>query len=207
LPLAGYNTTVVVVADLTDADLCELGRMVVACALVEGGVRPVLSSLMGLRDHFADIVFAERSHSWILDTLAATVALRVEDPALCQEWMEWIREAKDVNSRRNAIIHAQWLTSGDDPSGLIASVRLTRRGRRKVQTLHFSDPSAFSAVADDANNLSARMFNLMFRTPGVLAGSEPEATPPAETATGEPPGVIRTDMVVLGRIEPADPTP
>lgn len=195
-------------ADLTDADLRELGRMVVACALVEGGVRPVLSSLMGLRDHFADIVFAERPHSWILDTLAATVTLRVEDPSLHQEWMEWTRDAKDVNSRRNAIIHAQWLTSGDDPAGLIASVRLTRRGRRKVPTLQFSDPGVFSTVADDANNLSARMFNLVFRTPGVLAGSEQQATPPAETAAGRAPAtVVRTDMVVLGRIEPADPTP
>ncbi len=196
-------------ADLTDADLRELGRMVVACALVEGGVRPVLSSLMKLRGHFADIAFAERPHSWMLDALAATVTLRVEDPSLQREWMEWIRDAKDVNIRRNAVIHAQWLTSGDVPSGLIASVRLTRRGRRgRVPTLHFSDPSVLTAVADDANNLSARMHRLMFSTPGVLAGSEQRAAAPAETATDSAPDTGgRSDMVVLGRIEPADPTP
>lgn len=192
-------------ADLTNSDLRELGRLVVACAHIEGTVRPVLSSLMNLRDDLADVAFAERSHSWMLDALASTVALRVDDPSLQREWQAWVRDAKDVNSRRNAIIHALWLSTGDDASPSIASVRLARRGRRRnVATLHFSDPNALTAVADDANNLSARMFKLVFQTPGVLAGSEPAGNL-AETATKSAAGTgIRSDMVVLGRIEPGD---
>jgi hypothetical protein len=195
-------------ADLTDANLRELGRLVVACAQIEGTVRPVLSSLMKLRDDLADVAFAERSHSWMLDALASTVALRVGDPSLQREWQEWVRDAKEVNIRRNAIIHALWLTTGD-ASTSIASVRLTRQGgRRRVATLHFSDPNALTAVADDANYLSARMYKLRFQTPGVLAGSEQAATDPAETATESAADTgVRSDMVVLGRIEPADPAP
>jgi len=190
-------------SDLTDADLRELGRLVIACAQIEGTVRWVLGSLMTLRDVFADVAFAERSHFWMLDALASTVALRVDDPSLQREWQEWVKDAKDVNSRRNGIIHAQWL-SGDHASTSIASVRLMPRGgRRRVPTLHFSDRQALTAVADDANSLSARMFKLIFQTPGILAGSEQAAPSPAETARRG----VRSDMVVLGRIEPADPAP
>jgi hypothetical protein len=82
-----------------------------------------------------------------------------------------LRGPKDVNRRRNGIVHAQWLR-GSDASGLIASVRLTRRVVRQVPTLHHSDCNALNAVADDANNLSAQLHGLTVRTPGVLAGSE-----------------------------------
>src|ERR1039458_3805833 len=175
-------------ADLTDDDLRALGRMVVACSLVEGICRPVLSSLMGLHD-----------------ALAATVTLRVDDPPLQREWMDWITRAKDVNRRRNGIVHAQWLTGGN-ASGLIASVRLTRRGRRQVPTLHLSDRSALTAVAHDANNLTTQLHGLMVRTPGVLAGSQQQAPTPARTSTeGEADTVGAPGMVVLGRIEPPDP--
>src|ERR1035437_8486021 len=192
-------------ADLTDDDLRALGRMVVACSLVEGICRPVLSSPVGLHDAVAEVAFAERSHSWVLDALAATVTLRVDDPPLQREWMDWITRAKDVNRRRNGIVHAQWLTGGN-ASGLIASVRLTRRGRRQLPTLHLSDRSALTAVAHDANNLNTQWHGLMGRTPGVLAGSQQQAPTPARTSTeGEADTVGAPGMVVLGRIEPPDP--
>ncbi|MFI5287442.1 MAG: hypothetical protein ACHQ4F_14125 [Candidatus Dormibacteria bacterium] len=195
-------------ADLTDDDLREMGRMVVSCAHIEGTVRVVLASLMNLREDMMYIAFDGRTHSWILDALATTVALKVDEPSLLSEWQAWLRDAKDVNTRRNEMIHALWMSSGGDGSPAIASARLRRKDGVRRLTLHFSDPSALTAVADDADSLNARIFKLMLKTPGVLAGSDKPATDSTANATDTPtPATPRTDMVVGGRIEPASPTP
>jgi hypothetical protein len=185
---------------MTDDDLRELGRMVVVCALVEGSCRSLLGALMTMGDEDAAAVAAitERPHSWVLDSLASRVPLRVEDPDLQREWMNCVNDARDVSIRRNGFVHAEALTGASSPPGVIASIRLIRREGKKVPTLHNTDRAALTATADDASNLTVRMFRLMFRTPGVLAGNS--AIDP-----DNPPAGVRTDMVVLGRIEPADP--
>jgi hypothetical protein len=193
-------------ADLTEDDLREMGRMVVSCAHIEGTVRVVLASLMKLREDMMYIAFDGRTHSWMLDALTTTVALKVAEPSLLSEWQAWLRGAKDVNTRRNEVIHATWMSSGGDPSPAIASARLRRKDGVRRLTLHFSDPSALTAVADNADDLNARLFKLMLKTPGVLAGSDTPATDSTGTATDKPtPVTPRTDMVVGGRIEPASP--
>ncbi len=47
-------------ADLDDEDFEAVGRMVVACARLEGVVRPGLAALMGLQGDMARIAMADR---------------------------------------------------------------------------------------------------------------------------------------------------
>lgn len=149
---------------------------VVACARVEGMARPLLAALVNLHEGMGQIAFSDRGHSWVLDALQDAVKMEVKDPALTQEWAEWIRDARRVNGRRNGIVHAQWLNPGAYGGDVLASARLTPQGRReglsgrrRRMSLEFSSRRSLTALAAAADDLSRRLHALVLKTPGVLA--------------------------------------
>ncbi len=154
--------------DLDDQDFEAIGRMVVACARLEGVVRPVLAALMGLQEDMARIAMADRPYSWILEGLKAAVQSRVADDALNGEWRAWITDAQRANVARNGVVHALWIGMGAYRGDVMASVRSPRR-RGHAHTLEFTDRKGLAKLGTTADHHTQRLVDLIKKTPGILA--------------------------------------
>jgi hypothetical protein len=105
----------------------------------------------------------------MLTALAGVVAVRVTDERLKSDWRNWIADARDVNGRRNDIVHMQWLSSSlEGASDLIAGVQRGKKAGRQFEA-KVLERTALIRLGDDADDLSLRLFGLIKETPGILA--------------------------------------
>jgi hypothetical protein len=111
-----------------------IGRVAVACNLLDQMLREIVAGLLGT--DLGRVMSAGESTSSLIDKCKRLTAYRdglADSDA--EELLAALRQAADLSEQRNHVVHATWLATSDLPRGQ----RLARRSRRRAP-LHSQEP-------------------------------------------------------------------
>ena len=144
--------------------LLALGRVTVNFQFLESSLSIATWTLISSDQRVGQIVTCGLSFNKLCDVFSALVQHRTTKIKVVKEVFELIKQASELEQKRNAFMHSSWATSQGRPDA--GSVRIkSSMNRKKGWLLQAQDltPEAINRVADEMGTLTTTLTSCIFK--------------------------------------------
>lgn len=128
-----------------EAEFAALGKIAFNFTELEYCVDYLLSGFF--KDNLvATVIVSGESMSWKLDKLSVLATGALKDTAAGKSLLDWVKAAKDLNGRRNQLMHSLYVLS--DADGSVTRMKATTRGGKWQGCSEPIDLASLQEVAD-----------------------------------------------------------
>jgi len=117
---------------ISDEHLRALGRVTVNFSLLEFHLGWYVSILLGEDSGTGQIVNAQLSFKTQIDLLMSLARYKIKEQIVTEQLEDLIRRAKDIEDRRNQLVHSAWLLKEGAAEGVIR-LKITARAKHGLK--------------------------------------------------------------------------
>lgn len=149
------------VGSLSDDFCVALGRVTANFSLLEEELKIMATALINPKDQqLGEIITAEIPFRGVVGLVSALFAHRCDDVTQRRVLDDILTRAMQVEARRNAMIHSEWLSA----PGPEERIRIKTTAKKKTGLQHHTETmkaADISAIADQASELASEVLGFL----------------------------------------------